>query len=64
MATTIFGLHVGRELDADVAEGPVKGETEVGSRRIVLRQSSPWPRRWKRPDDDCGTAVQTVVAML
>jgi hypothetical protein len=32
--------------------------TTVDFRCAELRQSSPWSRRWQRPDDDCGMIGQ------
>jgi hypothetical protein len=42
----------------DIIEGPVKGETEVGSHCFALRWSLLWPRQWQRLGNDGGTAVQ------
>jgi hypothetical protein len=49
---------VGERLSVDRAEGSRKGETTAGSRCIMLRRSSPWPRRWQKPSDDGETAGQ------
>jgi hypothetical protein len=43
---------------ANRAEGPMKGETEAGSRCTVLRRSSPWARRWQRSGEDDRTTRQ------
>jgi hypothetical protein len=51
-------VYTRRGLDVDWAEGLVKGETEAGSRCTALRQSSPWPSRRQRPDDDGRTSGQ------